>query len=104
MNRHILDLYETIMDELEKQGLIDKGGKPMTLYVVHGNNYYDGYGHVETVFGIYTEKNNAKAAKDLVTKRLLDENDIDAMWIEVGIAEIEANKPVEIELGGYIDD
>lgn len=23
MNRHILDLYETIMDELEKQGLAD---------------------------------------------------------------------------------
>lgn len=69
----------------------------MTLYVVHGNNYYDGYGHVETVFGIYTEKNNAEAAKDLVTKRLREEHIVKAMWIEVGIAEIEANKPVEIE-------
>lgn len=23
----------------------------MTLYVVHGNNYYDGYGYVENIFG-----------------------------------------------------
>ena len=75
----------------------------MTLYVVHGNNYYDGYGHVETVFGIYTEKSEAEAARDLVTKRLRDEHVVEAMWIEVGIAEIEANKPVEIELGGYIE-
>lgn len=28
----------------------------MILYVVHGNTYYDGYGHIENIFGIYTEK------------------------------------------------
>lgn len=28
----------------------------MILYVVHGNTYYDGYGHIENTFGIYTEK------------------------------------------------
>ena len=37
----------------------------MILYVVHGNTYYDGYGHIENIFGIYTEKGVAEAAKDL---------------------------------------
>ena len=40
----------------------------MTLYVVHGNNYYDGYGHIENIFGIYTKKDEAEAAKDLTIK------------------------------------
>lgn len=82
----------------------------MTLYVVHGNNYYDGYGYVENIFGVYTEKDAAEAAKDLVTKQLYDENK-DDKWsivedlsdIEVGIVEIEADKLVEIELGGYCE-
>lgn len=82
----------------------------MTLYVVHGNNYYNGYGYVENIFGVYTEKDAAEAAKDLVTKQLYDENK-DNKWsivedlsdIEVGIVEIEADKLVEIELGGYCE-
>lgn len=75
----------------------------MTLYVVHGNTYFDGYGHTETVFGIYTEKSEAEAARNLVAKRISDEHTVDAMWIDIRVAEIEANKPVEIELGGYIE-
>lgn len=82
----------------------------MTLYVVHGNNYYDGYGYVENIFGVYTEKDAAEAAKDLVTKQLYDENK-DDKWsivedlsdIEVGIVEIETDKLVGIELGGYCE-
>lgn len=82
----------------------------MTLYVVRGNNYYNGYGYVENIFGVYTEKDVAEAAKDLVTKQLYDENK-DNKWsivedlsdIEVGIVEIEADKLVEIELGGYCE-
>ena len=35
----------------------------MTLYVVHGNTYYDGYGHIENLFGIYTEKDQAEALR-----------------------------------------
>ena len=34
----------------------------MTLYVVHGNTYYDGYGHIENIFGIYKKKDEAEAA------------------------------------------
>lgn len=28
----------------------------MILYVVHGNTYYNDYGHIEKIFGVYTEK------------------------------------------------
>ena len=80
----------------------------MILYVVHGNTYYDGYGHIENIFGIYTEK---EAVKDLIIKELYEkeiargqmtivENVSD---IEVNILEIEAEKLVNIELGGYCE-
>ena len=83
----------------------------MILYVVHGNTYYDGYGHIENIFGIYTKKDEAEAAKDLMTKELY-EKEIARGWmsvvenlsdVEVEILEIEANKLVEIELGGYCE-
>lgn len=83
----------------------------MILYVVHGNTYYDGYGHIEKIFGIYTEKDVAEAVKDLIIKELYEkeiargqmtivENVSD---IEVNILEIEAEKLVNIELGGYCE-
>lgn len=46
----------------------------MTLYLVHGNTYYYGYGHYENVFGIYTEKDAAEAAKDLIVEELYAKN------------------------------
>lgn len=82
----------------------------MKLYVVHGNTYYGGNGYVENIFGVYTEKDAAEAAKDLVTKQLYDENKDDKCSIvedlsdiEVRIVEIEADKLVDIELGGYCE-
>lgn len=82
----------------------------MTLYLVHGNTYYGGYGHVESIFGVYTEKDSAEAAKDLIEKRLYEENKNrewsiveDLSDIEVGILEIEANEISDIELGGYCE-
>lgn len=83
----------------------------MTLYLVHGNTYYDGYGHIENIFGIYTKKDEAESAKDLVVKELY-EKEIKRGWmsivedvsdIEVNILEIEADKLMEIELGGYCE-
>ena len=82
----------------------------MTLYVVHGNTYYCGYGHIENIFGIYTKKDEAEAAKDLMIKELYEKEIAigqqmsiveDISDIEVEILENEADKLVEIELGGY---
>ena len=87
-----------------------KNGEEMVLYVVHGNTYYEGYGHVESIFGIYTEKKDAEAAKDLTIQKLYEKNkdDIetyveDIEDIEVDIAEIDANELVNIELGGHCE-
>ena len=54
----------------------------MTLYVVHGNTYYDGYGHIENIFGIYTKKDEAEAAKDLTIKELY-EKEIARGWMSI---------------------
>lgn len=99
------------MNSLFKDVYADgKETEKMTLYVVHGNTYYGGYGHVENIFGVYTEKDSAEAAKDLIEKRLYEENK-DREWsivddlsdIAVGILEIEANEILDIELGGYCE-
>ena len=82
----------------------------MILYVVHGNTYYNDYGHIEKIFGGYTEKDAAEAAKDLVTQELYAKN-VNDKWtrvenlsdVDVDILEIEADKLVEIELGGYFE-
>lgn len=84
----------------------------MILYVVHGNTYYDGaYGYIENLFGIYTEKDAAESAKDLIIKEIY-EKEIARGWkttvedvsdIKVEILEIEADKLVNIELGAYIE-
>lgn len=56
----------------------------MILYVVHGNTYYNdyGYGHIEKIFGVYTEKDAAEVAKDLVTKELYEKN-VNDKWTRV---------------------
>lgn len=81
------------------------------LYVVHGNTYYYGYGYIENIFGIYVKKDDAEAAKELITKKLYEKEIAkgqmsvveDISDVEVEIAEIEAGRLVEIELGGYCE-
>lgn len=83
----------------------------MILYVIHGNTYYDGYGYIENIFGIYTEKDAAEAAKDVIIKELYEKEIArgqmsvvaDISDIEVEILEIEAGKLTDIELGGYCE-
>ncbi len=82
----------------------------MILYLIHGNAYYGGYGYMEHTFGIYTDKDKAEAAKKVVIEQLY-EKEKDDDWshvedisdIEVEILEIEADKLVNIELGGYVE-
>lgn len=84
----------------------------MILYVIHGNTYYDDeYGYIDNIFGIYTKKDDAEAVKELITKELYGK-EIARGWrsvvedisdIKVEILEIEADKLVEIELGGYCE-
>lgn len=83
----------------------------MMLYVVHETLIYDGYGHIENIFGIYTKKDTAEAAKDLIIKELY-KKEIARGWmtivedisdIEVEILEIDADEIVNIELGGYCE-
>lgn len=40
----------------------------MTLYVVHGNTYYCGYGHIENIFGIYTKKDEAEVGTPIICR------------------------------------
>ena len=83
----------------------------MILYVVHGNTYYDGYGYIENIFGIYTKKYEAEIAKDLTIRKLYEKEIARGQMtivenlsdIEVNILEIEAEKLVNIELGGYCE-
>ena len=70
----------------------------MILYVVHGNTYYDGYGHIENIFGIYTEKYAAEAAKDLRIKELYEKEIARRqMTIVENVSDIEVNI-LEIEV------
>lgn len=84
----------------------------MVLYVVHGNTYYDGYGSIENLFGIFTEKDSAESAKDLIVKELYEKEMSrnsrrtivdDISDIDVEILEIEVNKITDIKLGGYCE-
>lgn len=80
----------------------------MMLYVVHGNTYYYGYGHIENIFGIYAKKDDAEAAKELITKKLYEKEIARGQMsvvaeisdVEVEIAEIEELPYSELITGG----
>lgn len=85
--------------------------RKVPLYVVRGNTYYDGYGYVENIFGIYTEKEIAEDVKDSVTKELYDKESKRGRLsmvtritdIDVSVVEVQVNKLVNIELGRYCE-
>lgn len=82
----------------------------MKLYLIHGNAYYEGYGHMEHSFGIYTDKDKAEAAKKVTIKQLYEKGKDnersyvdDISDIEVNVVEIESDMAVDIELGRYCE-
>jgi hypothetical protein len=82
----------------------------MKLYLIHGNVYYEGYGHMEHTFGIYTDKDKAEVAKKVVIEKLYEkekDNELsyvdDISDIEVGVVEIESDMAVDITLGGFYE-
>ena len=82
----------------------------MTLYLVHGNAYYESYGHMEHAFGIYTDKGKAEAAKKVVIEQLYAKQKHnkwsyvdDISDIEMEVVEIKSDMVVDINLGGYCE-
>lgn len=82
----------------------------MKLYLIHGNAYYEGYGHMEHAFGIYTDKDKAEAAKKVVIEQLYEKekhselsNVEDISDIEVEVVEIESDMAADITLGGHCE-
>ena len=82
----------------------------MKLYLIHGNAYYEGSGPMEHAFGIYTDKDKAEAAKQVVIEQLYEKekhsewSDVeDISDIEVEVVEIESDMAVDITLGGYCE-
>lgn len=80
------------------------------IYVVYGETYYGGYGSYVGLFGVFSYKNLAEKAKTKIVKELFEKNKNDN-WttvasiddIHVYIEEIEEDKILNIELGGYAE-
>lgn len=80
------------------------------IYVVYGETYYYGYGSYIGLFGVFSSKDLAEKAKNKMVKKLFEKNKNDS-WptitstddIHVYIEEIEEDKMLNIELGGYAE-
>ena len=79
----------------------------MTLYLVHGNTYYEGYGYTESLLGVFGDKDAAERAKETIRNELYKRdrqnkytNVEDISDIKIDILEIESDQITEILLGG----
>ena len=80
------------------------------IYVVYGETYYYGYGSYIGLFGVFSSKDLAEKAKTKIVEELFEKNKNDS-WptitstddIRVYIEEIEEDKMLNIELGGYAE-
>lgn len=80
------------------------------IYMVFGETYYYGYGSYIGLFGVFSSKVLAEKAKQEKIKELFEKNKDDHLTdvksiddIHVYIEEIEENKILNIELGGYAE-
>lgn len=80
------------------------------IYIVFGETYYYGYGSYIGLFGVFSSKDLAEKAKQEKVKELFEKNKNDS-WADVSsiddihvyIEEIEKDKMIDIELGGYAE-
>lgn len=82
----------------------------MTLYLLQGNTCYYEYGYEARVFGIYTDKETAEKVKNTVVNDIykkekedgwFDIEDVSVVEASISILEIEADKYIDVRLGGY---
>lgn len=82
----------------------------MTLYLVHGNTWFERYGYEEHVFGVFTSREKAEEAKIVTEKRLQEEIEKnsyiyvkDPEDVELQILEIKSDELIDEYLGGYVE-
>lgn len=80
------------------------------LYLVHGNTWYEGYGHDEHFYGAFTDKETAEKVKTEVTVKLYEQEthnentNVESLSdIEIDILEVDVNQVTDIQMGGYIE-
>lgn len=80
------------------------------LYLVHGNTYYDDYGHDEHFYGVFTDRKTAEKVKTEVTEKLYEKEmhnintHVESISdIEIYILEVDVNQVTDIDLGGYVE-
>lgn len=73
----------------------------MTLYLIHGNANYEGCRHITDIFGIYSDRAKAEAARIRIINQLEQEiyNPFSVGELEIKITEVES----DITLGGYCE-
>ena len=80
------------------------------LYLVHGNTWYEGYGHDEHFYGAFTDKETAEKVRAEVTVKLYEQEmhnkntNVESLSdIEIDILEVDVNQVTDIQMGGYIE-
>ena len=80
------------------------------LYLVHGNTYYDDYGHDEYFYGAFTDKKMAEKVRAEVIVKLYEKEmhnintHVESISdIEIDILEVDVNQVTDIDLGGYVE-
>lgn len=80
------------------------------LYLVHGNTWYEGYGHCENLYGVFADKETAEKVRAEVTVKLYEQEmhnkntNVESLSdIEIDILEVEVNQVTDIQLGGYVE-
>lgn len=80
------------------------------IYAVYGETYYYRFGSYVGLFGVFSSKDLAEKAKTKIVKELFEKNKNDG-WttvtsiddIHVYIEEIEEDKMLDMQLGGYAE-